>query len=167
MINKTLTHLNKHTSQLLNIHKAKFNKSTSTWRLKIKQKYLKIYRIFRTRKCSSIRMSIKQYLHTFKMSNETEDFRDIASKAEEFRDYLETTGVLDALVASLVKLYQAAQRPEDPVAFLVTDISGGATIESSCPELDEQIEELTETLEDLKEKLPPSWTNSSLLHNVK
>lgn len=39
-------------------------------------------------------------------------------KRAEFRQYLETTGVMEALSYALIKLYDESVKPNDPVAFV-------------------------------------------------
>lgn len=39
-------------------------------------------------------------------------------KRAEFRHYLETSGVLDALNCALIKLYDEIAKPNDPVAYV-------------------------------------------------
>lgn len=45
-------------------------------------------------------------------------FKAVDSKKEEFRKYLEKTGVLDALTKMLVCLYEEPEKPENAIDFL-------------------------------------------------
>jgi len=45
-------------------------------------------------------------------------FRPIDSKREEFRKYLERTGVLDAITKVLVLLYEDVDKPDDALEFV-------------------------------------------------
>lgn len=78
-----------------------------------------------------------------------------ADKKAEFRKYLDDSGVMDAIVKSLVLLYQEPTRPEDPIVFVANKLGGSVEGGSgvSCAEKDEKISELTHTVEDLKSKL--------------
>ena len=68
----------------------------------------------------------------------------IDAKREDFRKYLEKEGILETLTKSLVALYEAPDKPADPLCFLRNNFAG------------QNIEELQETVKKLtaeKEKL--------------
>lgn len=52
------------------------------------------------------------FIHTLSI------FIQVDLKRVEFRLYLETTGVMDALSYALIKLYDEIPKPTDPVAFV-------------------------------------------------
>lgn len=45
------------------------------------------------------------------------------SKRKEFREYLESCGVVDALTKALLKLYEEALRPDNAIAYLVKELT--------------------------------------------
>ncbi|XP_049767561.1 c-Myc-binding protein-like isoform X1 [Schistocerca cancellata] len=50
------------------------------------------------------------------------DYRPIDAKREEFRKYLEGAGVLDALTKVFISLYEAPEKPTDPLEFVRCNI---------------------------------------------
>jgi|EP00161_Ancyromonas_sigmoides_P024299 cell division septum initiation protein DivIVA len=48
------------------------------------------------------------------------------SKKEDFRKYLESNGVIEALTKSLVTLYEEPEKPQEPLDFLKQHIAGAA-----------------------------------------
>ncbi|KAK7792526.1 hypothetical protein R5R35_008634 [Gryllus longicercus] len=52
-------------------------------------------------------------------------YRPIDSKREEFRKYLERTGVMDALTKALVALYEETEKPEDALGYIQGYLGGG------------------------------------------
>ncbi|KAK2185674.1 hypothetical protein NP493_226g00022 [Ridgeia piscesae] len=82
------------------------------------------------------------------------------SKREEFRKYLEKSGVLDTLTKVLVGLYEEPEKPNNALDFLKQHI--GATgpdtadveaLKLEVTELRQKLEQLTEDNQDLKQKL--------------
>lgn len=82
------------------------------------------------------------------------------SKREEFRKYLEKSGVLDTLTKVLVGLYEEPEKPNNALDFLKQHI--GATgpdtadveaLKLEVTELRQKLEQLTEENQDLKQKL--------------
>jgi hypothetical protein len=45
-------------------------------------------------------------------------YKPADSKREEFRKYLEKTGVLDAFTKTLVELYEENEKPNEPLQFV-------------------------------------------------
>ncbi|KAI5705168.1 hypothetical protein M8J76_001345 [Diaphorina citri] len=79
-----------------------------------------------------------------------------AEKKAEFRRYLESSGVMDAIVKSLVQLYQQAERPADPIEFVRNQlgcVAGDSSGGGGCEEKDKKIEELNKTIEEMTSKL--------------
>lgn len=59
-------------------------------------------------------------------------FKPTEGKREEFRRYLEKSGVMDALTKVLVCLYEEPDKPSDPLQYLITKLTlqtGGETVE--------------------------------------
>lgn len=82
------------------------------------------------------------------------------SKREEYRKYLEKTGVIDALTKVLVMLYEEPEKPENALEFLQKHlgIAGpeGPVVEDmklEIEQLKQQVEQLQQENADLKEKL--------------
>ncbi|XP_057324385.1 c-Myc-binding protein [Microplitis mediator] len=50
------------------------------------------------------------------------------SKRDEFRRYLERSGVLDALTKVLIALYEEPDKPTDPIEYIRKNIGGMAEI---------------------------------------
>merc|ERR1712138_211919 len=80
------------------------------------------------------------------------------SKKEEFRKYLEKSGVIDALTKVLVRLYEEPEKPGNALDFIKQYLgsSVGVDVDSLRAENDEQqknIENLTKQLEEANAKL--------------
>merc|ERR1712054_687832 len=80
------------------------------------------------------------------------------SKKEEFRKYLEKSGVIDALTKVLVRLYEEPEKPGNALDFIKQYLgaSVGVDVEGLRAENDEQkkrIEDLTKQLEEANAKL--------------
>ena len=61
------------------------------------------------------------------MSNQA---KTIEAKKDEFRAYLERTGVVDQLTKVLVSLYEETDKPNDPLAFIKKNMSAPEEIDS-------------------------------------
>ena len=90
----------------------------------------------------------------------TAGYKPADSKREEFRKYLEKSGVLDSLTKVLVSLYEEPEKPVNAVDFLKHHISGGppetADVEALMLELTQLKEKnkgLEEEVADLKAQL--------------
>jgi len=90
----------------------------------------------------------------------TGTYKPADSKREEFRKYLEKSGVLDSLTKVLVSLYEEPEKPSNAVDFLKHHISGSppeaADMESmklEMEELKEKNQRLEAEMADLKAKL--------------
>merc|ERR1711985_199660 len=80
------------------------------------------------------------------------------SKKEEFRKYLEKSGVIDALTKVLVRLYEEPEKPGNALDFIKQYLgaSVGVDVEGLRAENDEQkkrIEDLTKQLEESNQNL--------------
>jgi hypothetical protein len=87
------------------------------------------------------------------MSYQTPD-----TKKEEFRKYLEKTGVIDAMTRVLVALYEEPERPSNPLDFIKQYLgSSGAseadTVKSENEELKKKNGELLHQVEELTKKM--------------
>lgn len=78
-------------------------------------------------------------------SNNPNDY----SKKEEFRKYLEKTGVLDALTKTLVGLYEEPERPANAIEYIKRHI-GGATQNVDVDGLRRENDQLKAELEKLR-----------------
>lgn len=72
----------------------------------------------------------------------------VDSKKEEFRKYLERTGVLEKLTRALVSLYEEQERPEDAVAYVKARLdpdhpeSGSESLKQELEQALKQVAEL-------------------------
>mmetsp|Transcript_19770 Transcript_19770/g.38727 ORF Transcript_19770/g.38727 Transcript_19770/m.38727 type:complete len:91 (-) Transcript_19770:316-588(-) len=73
------------------------------------------------------------------------------SKKEEFRKYLEKSGVIDALTKVLVGLYEEPERPPNAVDYVKRYMGASAGQDSEA--LKRENEELKQQIEDLKSQL--------------
>eukprot|EP00977_Amphora_coffeiformis_P005853 scaffold1225_cov164-Amphora_coffeaeformis.AAC.29 len=82
------------------------------------------------------------------------------SKKEEYRKYLEKTGVLDQLTKVLVGLYEEPERPTHPLDYIrrylgaptAVDVDG---LKRENEELKRQLDKLKQQQQHLAEKKPP------------
>lgn len=79
------------------------------------------------------------------------------AKKEEFRKYLEKSGVIDALTKVLVGLYEEPERPQSAVDYVRKYLGSSSTanvdvdaLRNENEELRNRIRELSRTVEDLK-----------------
>lgn len=70
----------------------------------------------------------------------------------QFRSYLHSSGVADALAASLTSLYQLKKKPENPVEFIRQNLP--PTQEETISGLTNELAELTNDIDKLREMLP-------------
>ncbi|XP_033125683.1 c-Myc-binding protein-like [Anneissia japonica] len=89
-------------------------------------------------------------------------FRPADSKREEFRKYLEKSGVLDTLTRVLVGLYEEPEKPTNALDFLKQhigktgpDTADVEVLRLEVTELRQKVEQLTEENAELRAKLPP------------
>ncbi|GJQ74664.1 hypothetical protein Trydic_g21516 [Trypoxylus dichotomus] len=72
-------------------------------------------------------------------------FKPSEGKREEFRRYLEKTGVMDALTKVLVSLYEESEKPNDALHYIQNKLAlqaGGETIDSLKTQLLEAQEKI-------------------------
>jgi len=73
-------------------------------------------------------------------------------KKEEFKKYLDKAGVLELLTASLVKLYEEPEKPNDALEYLKNNIGGSKADKEEISKLTCQNEELRKKVEELEKK---------------
>eukprot|EP00796_Vickermania_ingenoplastis_P005473 gene5472-3947_t len=89
--------------------------------------------------------------HLFEFSTFNMPYRSSEAKKEEFRKYLESSQVVDALTRVLVNLYEEPDRPEDPVEY-VKKVLGGASA-ADYEALQQENARLRAEVESLKKKV--------------
>lgn len=79
------------------------------------------------------------------------------AKKEEFRKYLEKSGVIDAMTKALVGLYEEPERPQSAVEYVRKYLGSSSTanvdvdaLRNENEELRNRIRELSRTVDDLK-----------------
>jgi len=80
------------------------------------------------------------------------------SKKEEFRKYLEKSGVIDALTRVLVGLYEEPERPQNAIDYIKRYMGAPANVDVDAirnenEEMKAKIKELTRTVEELNSSL--------------
>lgn len=78
-------------------------------------------------------------------------YRSSEAKKEEFRKYLETNQVIDALTRVLVNLYEEPDKPEDPVEYIKKVLGGASSADYEA--LQQENARLRAEVESLKKKL--------------
>merc|ERR1711975_64522 len=73
------------------------------------------------------------------------------SKKEEFRKYLEKSGVIDALTKVLVRLYEEPERPGNALDFIKTYL--GASVGTDVEGLKAEADEAKKKVQDLEKQL--------------
>lgn len=81
------------------------------------------------------------------------------SKKEEFRRYLEKTGVLDALIKVLVGLYEEPDRPSNALDYIKRYLGAPSSVDVEG--LKKQNEELKNQVEKLKKQLKDQQPSSA------
>lgn len=84
----------------------------------------------------------------------------VDSEREEFRKYLESSGILDVMTRILKELYEKKEKPSDPLSYFTNalravnyDIREISALEDEIQELKEIIENLEKENSFLREKL--------------
>merc|ERR1712072_1281724 len=82
------------------------------------------------------------------------------SQCEEFKKYLQTTGIQEKLVHMLVTLYEEPEKPSDPLAFLRglfesanTDTADIETLKQENADLKVKLGEAEERVKELEQKV--------------
>ena len=116
-------------------------------------------------KASVIYRIVANSLHPFQSLTHQINFKPHAAlprqssdaKKEEFRKYLEKSGVIDALTKVLVGLYEEPERPPSAVDYVRKYLGSSSTsnvdvdaLRNENEELRNRIRELSRTVEDLK-----------------
>mmetsp|Transcript_2921 Transcript_2921/g.4475 ORF Transcript_2921/g.4475 Transcript_2921/m.4475 type:complete len:95 (+) Transcript_2921:118-402(+) len=86
------------------------------------------------------------------------------SKKEEFRKYLEKSGVIDALTRVLVGLYEEPERPQNAIDYIKRYMGAPANVDVDAirnenEEMKAKIKELTRTVEELNTSLSQARGN--------
>lgn len=79
--------------------------------------------------------------------------KNAETKREEFRKYLESNGILDALTKVLVGLYEEPEKPMDPLEFVKRHLHGGPPDVVDTDALQQRIRELEEQNKKLESEL--------------
>ncbi|RZF43651.1 hypothetical protein LSTR_LSTR009248 [Laodelphax striatellus] len=90
------------------------------------------------------------------MSSITGVCRPIDSKREEFRKYLESSGVMDAMTNALVMLYEETDKPSDALGYVIKQLCMDRAEHAELEMLKQGVESLTikvQTLEEQKSNL--------------
>lgn len=78
-------------------------------------------------------------------------YRSSEAKKEEFRKYLETNQVIDALTRVLVNLYEEPDKPEEPVEYIKRVLGGASAADYEA--LQQENAQLRAEVEALKKRL--------------
>lgn len=76
-------------------------------------------------------------------------FAPVDSKKEEFRKYLEKSGVFERLTIALVSLFEEQERPENAIAYVKARLDPENT-EASTEAMKQELEQVRRQLEDLQ-----------------
>ncbi|KAL6267648.1 hypothetical protein P5V15_000722 [Pogonomyrmex californicus] len=77
----------------------------------------------------------------------------VTAKREEFRKYLERSGVMDALTKILVSLYEETEKPTDALEYIRKNLGGTVDNTSEIESLKKELEESKAKIAELKSKL--------------
>lgn len=80
------------------------------------------------------------------------------SKRENFRKYLESGNVMEALTRALVSLYEEPEQPSDPLNYIRQSIGAGEGVDVDAlvrrnQELKEEVASLTQQISEIEAKL--------------
>jgi len=95
-------------------------------------------------------------------------YKAVDSKKEEFRKYLEKTGVLDTLTKILVSLYEEPDKPNNPLDFLRKHVTHSdplndiELLKCEIEMLHNELDQLKEENEQLKKRLSNYQDSSEL-----
>ncbi|XP_070395155.1 c-Myc-binding protein isoform X1 [Dermacentor albipictus] len=83
------------------------------------------------------------------MTPSVETFTPVDSKKEEFRKYLEKSGVFERLTIALVSLFEEQEKPENAIAYVKAHLDPDHS-ETSTDTLKQELEQVRRQLEDLQ-----------------
>ncbi|XP_050527082.1 c-Myc-binding protein-like [Daktulosphaira vitifoliae] len=83
---------------------------------------------------------------------ETRSERPLDVKREEFKNFLETAGVLTALTNVLIKLYELDEKPVDPLEFMRNHMTEIITEKVELEKLKEEFETVTQQIYTLQQE---------------
>ncbi|XP_022199892.1 c-Myc-binding protein [Nilaparvata lugens] len=86
------------------------------------------------------------------MSSITGVCRPIDSKREEFRKYLESSGVMDAMTNALVMLYEEADKPSDALGYVIKQLCSERAENAELEMLRQGVESLRIKVQTLEEQ---------------
>jgi len=86
----------------------------------------------------------------------------VTAKREEFRKYLERSGVMDALTKVLVSLYEESEKPTDALAYIRKNLGGIVDTPSEIDNLKKELDESKAKIAELKLKLIKSEPNDEV-----
>ncbi|KAJ6638533.1 c-Myc-binding protein [Pseudolycoriella hygida] len=80
-------------------------------------------------------------------------FKPIDNKRDQFRKYLEATGVIEVLSKSITKLMESPEKPESPVAFIRQNMGLTQKELDEIEFLKEEVESYKKQVKDLKNEI--------------
>ncbi|XP_075552746.1 c-Myc-binding protein isoform X1 [Dermacentor variabilis] len=83
------------------------------------------------------------------MAPSVETFTPVDSKKEEFRKYLEKSGVFERLTIALVSLFEEQEKPENAIAYVKAHLDPDHS-ETTIDALKQELEQVRRQLEDLQ-----------------
>ncbi|KAK0168658.1 hypothetical protein PV327_002435 [Microctonus hyperodae] len=81
------------------------------------------------------------------------NYKPNESKREEFRRYLERSGVLDALTKVLVSLYEEPEKPDDALEYIKKHLGGTSGLTTETENLEKKLQDVEAENRELKTKL--------------
>ena len=81
-----------------------------------------------------------------------EEAKPVDEKREEFRQYLERGGVMDALTRALVALYEENEKPPEPVDYVRKALGDPRPTVAEMEQVREQVQESVAALHNLREE---------------
>ncbi|KAM4725875.1 C-Myc-binding protein [Anableps anableps] len=79
------------------------------------------------------------------------NYRASETKREQFRRYLEKSGVLDSLTSVLVALYEEPEKPDNAIDYIKVHLGGAADSEALQAELADLQQKFSQLMEENKE----------------
>lgn len=90
------------------------------------------------------------YITTIRVNNDVQSFQPIDNKRDQFRKYLEASGVIEVLSKSITKLMEIPEKPESPVEFIRENIGLSQKELHQIKFLKEEVEVYKKQVNDLK-----------------
>lgn len=89
-------------------------------------------------------------------------FQPIDSKRDEFRKFLERSGLIDLVSKCFIKLYEETDKPENPIDYFRENIGDAMKEKMTIKLLQAELEEVKRENEELKKKLKKPDENESI-----